>query len=168
MTHWYTADLHFNHENIIRFCNRPFSSVAEMDAFYIKDLQSKVNADDDLWILGDFCIGKQSRDEPYLKSLFDQIPGRKHLIRGNHDKPWIERWGWASRHDLFEITDEGQRIVLCHYPLRSWNGMHRGAWHFFGHVHNHGSNDLRSRNVGVDIMKGAVTAPVMGVVASLL
>ncbi len=24
MTNWYTADLHFNHANIIRHCTRPF------------------------------------------------------------------------------------------------------------------------------------------------
>lgn len=154
--HWYTADLHFNHENIITLCDRPFRSAAEMDAHYVSALRSTVMGDDDLWILGDFCMGKQSRDEPYLRGLFEQIPGRKHLIRGNHDKPWIERFGWASRHDLKEISDGAHRIVMCHYPLRSWNRMHRGSLHYFGHVHCERLNMSRAWNVGVDAIGGRI------------
>ena len=150
MTNWYTADFHFNHDNIIRFCNRPFASTAEMDGHYVSCLQACVAPEDDLWILGDFGWGKEKRDGTYLKGLFDQIPGRKHLIRGNHDKPWMERWGWVSVHDLYEVKDGNQQIVLCHYPLRSWRGMCRGIWHFFGHVHTEYARHGNSWNVGVD------------------
>lgn len=62
MTNWYTADTHFGHENIIRICCRPFTSVAEMDAALIANLQNKVGEEDDLWILGDLVFGKAAKD----------------------------------------------------------------------------------------------------------
>ena len=43
-------------------------------------------------------------------------------------------------------------IVLCHYPMREWNGCYRGAWHLHGHVHgrlNHAPLG-HSMDVGVD------------------
>ena len=35
----YIADLHFGHEKVIGFDNRPFPTVAEMDAEMIKTLE---------------------------------------------------------------------------------------------------------------------------------
>ena len=53
MAHWYTADTHFGHENVMKFCDRPFSSVEEMDAVLIANMCDRVHEDDDLWIIGD-------------------------------------------------------------------------------------------------------------------
>lgn len=57
MTIWYTADTHFAHENVIKFCGRPFSSVEEMDAILIANMCARVREGDDLWIIGDFDFG---------------------------------------------------------------------------------------------------------------
>lgn len=42
MTYWYTADLHIGHTNIIRYCNRPFSSVEEMNERLLQNLHAEV------------------------------------------------------------------------------------------------------------------------------
>lgn len=57
MTIWYTADTHFGHENIIRFCNRPSSSISRMDAALLENMWKLVKPDDYPWILGDFAFG---------------------------------------------------------------------------------------------------------------
>lgn len=75
MAHWYTADTHFGHDNILGLCKRPFVSVHEMDAAMIVNLAISVQPDDDLWIVGDFGHGRRSGQEGYLQGLFDKIPG---------------------------------------------------------------------------------------------
>ena len=54
---WFTADFHLGHQNIIRYCNRPFHSTSEMDEAILGNLNSLVRQDDVLYFLGDFCMG---------------------------------------------------------------------------------------------------------------
>ncbi|WP_102227272.1 metallophosphoesterase, partial [Acidimangrovimonas sediminis] len=106
-----------------------------------------VGDDDDLWILGDFAFGKA---EDQLSGWFHQLPGRKHLIIGNHDDEAIISLPWASVADLTEIRDGDQALVLCHYPMITWKGARRGALQLFGHVHDQWKGSRNSINVGVD------------------
>jgi calcineurin-like phosphoesterase family protein len=46
---WSTADFHFGHSNIIRYCNRPFRSVEEMDQTILDRLNASVKANDILY-----------------------------------------------------------------------------------------------------------------------
>lgn len=78
----YTADLHFGHKNIIAFDKRPFANVNEMDKTLIKLWNERVQKDDDVYILGDFCYKSDNEPSWYLK----QLKGKKHLILGNNDK----------------------------------------------------------------------------------
>ncbi|MYM56978.1 metallophosphoesterase [Thalassovita mangrovi] len=152
MSHWFTADPHFGHENVIRFCNRPFSSVEEMDAHILKAYQARVLLDDDLWILGDFTAGKTTNEgREKLRDLFSRIPGRRHLITGNHDRPWIRELPWDSVRDMADILIDGQRLFLFHYPMITFPGARRGALQLFGHVHNNWPGSRNSVNVGVDL-----------------
>ena len=50
---FFTADTHFGHNNVIRFCNRPFSSAAEMDEVMIRNWNARVTGGDTVYILGD-------------------------------------------------------------------------------------------------------------------
>lgn len=50
---YFTADTHFGHENIIKFCDRPFASVEEMDETLIANWNGRVRANDTVFILGD-------------------------------------------------------------------------------------------------------------------
>ena len=113
MANWYTADLHLNHANIIRHCSRPFASAEEMDREILHRMQC-VEEDDDLWILGDFAFARNADSKRYVAELFEAIPGKKHLVRGNHDHKSTLNLPWASVGDLVEIKDQEQVLVLCH------------------------------------------------------
>lgn len=151
MTNFYTADPHFGHESVIKFCGRPFGSVDEMDATILQNYQRAMSRSDDLWIIGDFAFAKEPEKEK-LRKMLRSIPGRKHLVTGNHDRPWVRRLTeWSSVHDFIEIKEDGQRISLCHYPLLTWPGIRHGALHLFGHVHNNWQGSKGAINVGVDV-----------------
>ena len=77
----YISDLHFGHANVIRFDDRPFSDVAAMEDALIQNWNSVTDQNDTVYILGDFCWGKE--DE--WKRILPQLKGNKVLIRGNHD-----------------------------------------------------------------------------------
>lgn len=149
------ADTHFGHANIIRHCNRPFSSVEEMDEALIANWNSVVSPDDDVYIVGDFAY-KVEHPERYA----DMLNGRKHLITGNHDRKNLKdpefRKRFVEIRDMLTIKHDGKSIVLCHYPLVEWDGMYRGAYHFFGHIHN-------NENQAQKIMRGIAGAYNVGV-----
>ena len=148
---YFTADPHFGHANIMRFCQRPFEDVAAMDAHILASYQAVLRSDDDLWIIGDFAFAK-SDEAPRLERLLASIPGRTHLVRGNHDRPWMTRLsGWASVQDMVELKQDGQRLTLCHYPMITFPGARHGALQLFGHVHQNWPGSRNSVNVGVDL-----------------
>lgn len=149
--HFYTADPHFFHQNILKYCARPFRSVEEMNRIILNNYRSTVGPDDDLWILGDVAVVHFDQAS-HLTSMLHEIPGRKHPICGNHDKPWVQGLDiWTSVHDLVEITDQGTRVSLCHYPMLTWPGARRGAIQLFGHVHSNWRGSRNSVNAGVDV-----------------
>ncbi len=122
---WFTSDHHFDHTNAaIKF--RGYSSVEEMNEELIKKWNSVIKPKDTVWHLGDFNFGQFD----FLKML----NGHKFLVKGNHDKSVSKDWDgvYSSYH---EIKRYKTRIVMCHYPLKSWNGMHKGSIHLFGHSH---------------------------------
>lgn len=150
MTNWYTADPHFNHASIIKFCDRPFSDVSQMDQTILRNLEACVGWDDDLYIVGDFSFGGES-SRSYVQNCFNRIPGKKHLIIGNHDTKATLSLGWTSVQIIAEIKDGEQSLVLCHYPMITFNGARRGALQIFGHVHGNWQGSRNAVNVGVDV-----------------
>ena len=157
--HWFTADTHFSHDRIIGFCGRPFSNTASMDAHLLAECRARVGPDDDLWVLGDFTAGRSSdaqrRD---VRGLFHALPGRRHLIRGNHDEIWVCDLPWDSVAETADIVVDKQRLFLCHYPMITWPGArHRGV-QLFGHVHNNWRGSRNAVNVGVDVWNFAPVA----------
>lgn len=151
---FFTADTHFFHKNIIRYCNRkdehgvPMYSVDQMNERLIKRWNAKVPTDGVVFHMGDVSMTARPSD---LAEVLSRLNGTKYLVIGNHEKDALQkeflRNQWAGIYDIAEITvedeeigEDGQRIFMCHYPMIVWNGSHRGAWQLFGHVHGGLSN----------------------------
>lgn len=130
---FYIADTHFGHRNIIRYDNRPFFTVEEMNKTLIDRWNEVVGIEDTVYILGDFSWYGESK----TIEILGKLTGRKTLIKGNHDKvsPGFYQL-FTGVCDYLEITDNGTHVVLNHYPLVFWNGQFRDSVHLYGHVHN--------------------------------
>ena len=137
---YYTADLHFGHVNCIKHDGRPFTSRDEMDRILIENWNSRVTNNDDIYIVGDMIYKSDKSPEWYLK----QLKGRKYLIIGNHDKDILNSAEatkyFESIEKMMPVTDRGRQIQVCHFPMIEWNGMFRGSYHIFAHIHNN-TND---------------------------
>lgn len=145
-TIWFTADTHFGDHRTLNIDKRGFDSVPAMDAALIAGWNARVAPDDVIWHLGD--VARRLGDVP---GLLAGLNGIKHLIRGNNDDAAIaDVAGWASVRDYAEITIDDRFLVLCHYPLRSWNRQHRGAINLHGHSHGRLKPMPRQFDVGVD------------------
>lgn len=142
-----TADTHFGHGGALGLFGRRHPSVAAMDAALIAAWNAVVGPNDEVWHLGDFAV----RQTPArVAILLAALAGTKHLITGNNDGPATTQAGWASVSAYAEREVDGQRIVLCHYPFRSWRDMGRGGWNLHGHSHGKLAPMRRQRDVGVD------------------
>ena len=129
--------MHFGHTNILKYCNRPFNTIQDMDRALIKNWNDRVAPNDVVYHLGDFAFASPARISDLL---FRALHGRIRLIRGNHDR-WIK--GFKNENpskvewirDYYEIKDLPERIILFHYPIGSWNKAHHGSIHLHGHSH---------------------------------
>lgn len=147
MNTWFTADTHFGHANIIKYCNRPFANSVEMDKALIANWNARVGKNDLIYHVGDFCFQDFDR-------YFNQLNGLKIFVKGNHDRnAWQNRDRFYSHSDSYrEICVNGQDITLCHYAMRVWNKSHYGSWNLYGHSHGSLPDDPHARaiDIGVD------------------
>lgn len=155
---YFTSDLHLGHANVIRHCDRPFSSTEEMDEVLIRNWNSRVTNNDTVYILGDLMFRNQKPPEEYLR----QLKGKKHLIIGNHDRDWMKKCDlskyFLSVEKMNFLSDGKHQMTLCHYPMMSWPHVAR-CYMVFGHIHNNTDADywplIRENplmlNAGVDV-----------------
>jgi Predicted phosphoesterase or phosphohydrolase len=134
-----TSDLHYGHENIIRYCDRPFETIQEMNDKLIENWNKTVCEGDLVFILGDFCFGSHSQ----WNRLLDELKGKKYLIQGNHDhSAQIPHDKFEKVCDLLTISiydkeeDSFSEILLSHYPFSTWSGINKGVLHCCGHIHS--------------------------------
>lgn len=143
---WFTADTHFGHANIIKYSNRPFKTVDEMNNVLIENINQVVKDNDILYHLGDwsFDTGEEYRHKVKCKNII--------LILGNHDKRLKKSLFKEVHPHRIEIVVNEQSIVLDHYAMKVWNKSHHGAWHLYGHSHGSLPDDPNSLSfdVGVD------------------
>lgn len=85
---FFISDTHFGHANIIRFCNRPFGTIEEMDEALVANWNGKVGGNDTVYFLGDLFF-RASIDR--VRDILGRLKGRKHLIIGNHDSSWMTK-----------------------------------------------------------------------------
>ena len=114
----YISDLHFFHDNLNREMDcRGFASLEEMHAHMIAAWNQTVSPKDEVFILGDFSVGKAEKTNEIVR----QLKGELYLIRGNHDyflkKSTFDhsRFHWIQ--DYAEFHDEGRKVILSHYPV---------------------------------------------------
>lgn len=177
MTIWFTSDTHFYHKAIIKYCNRPVPDnyifdvrdgvdvVAAMNEWLIKRWNEKVKPSDEVYHLGDFAFcGKTRR-----KEIIQRLAGIKYLVRGNHDPDkedfwkdagfeWVKDYYKLMVHDVYQDEEDEtkfhqyhQPIILCHFPILSWDNMAHGSWHLHGHCHGSlPQTKMKRMDAGVD------------------
>jgi calcineurin-like phosphoesterase family protein len=149
MATYFISDTHFGDAPRLRIDRRPFASATEMDRVMVERWNEVVGPDDDIWHLGDFAFGPRRER---IAELLASLNGRKHLLIGNNDEPpTLEQPYWASVQHYAEMVVDGRRLVLCHYPFRTWHDMGQGVINLHGHSHGRLKPATRQYDVGVDV-----------------
>ncbi|AHG49066.1 hydrolase (plasmid) [Rhizobium leguminosarum bv. trifolii CB782] len=144
---YFTSDTHFGDPRVLRIDRRPFSNMSDHDAALISNWNDRVLPDDEIWHLGDFAAKRAG----YAEQLLSKLRGKKHLIIGNNDPAeTTSAIGWSSVQHYAELTIDGQLLILCHYPFRTWNQMGKRSINLHGHSHGRLKPIPRQFDVGVD------------------
>lgn len=158
MAIYFTADTHFGHENIIRYCKRPFHSAAEMNEAIFSAWAGMVCPEDTIYHLGDVAFGSREAVKKIIERV-RHLPGHKYLVPGNHDHRHMDLISTAFEEVLPDLTqvsltprNQGASVsvVLCHYPMMTWNHAFQGSIQLYGHVHNRIRPSRQQCDVGVD------------------
>jgi calcineurin-like phosphoesterase family protein len=171
---WFTSDLHLGHLNILRYCPRPYDTVDDMNADLIARWNAHVADTDDVWVLGDLCLGKLD-DSLQLLSLLN---GTIHLLVGNHDRPFRQKGRETSERRYLDAgiatvsygttttTIGDQQVLCCHFPYHGDSHDEHDRYpelrpddrgQYLLHGHQHGIHRMAGRqiDVGVDAWGGA-------------
>ena len=149
---WITSDTHFGHENIIKYCDRPFSCAKEMDEKIRDNWNSIVKPQDKVYHLGDVYFNGSYKESPeYWTEFFRSLNGKKRLILGNHDngkdqvlqKSFQEIYMWRAFGE--------KRLLLTHVPIHQSSIVERWCdLNVHGHIHNTDSPEGPYKNVCVE------------------
>lgn len=148
---YFISDLHFSHQNIIKYCGRPWDNYKGMNAALISKWNSVVTETDEVYVLGDVFLGSHHNE---LHGIMNRLNGTKFLILGNHDllTPWqyIE-CGFRSVHTHLEVEIKDMKINLIHDPAPAC-GVEQCNPHPWLHGHLHGLkiNNPNLFNVSVE------------------
>lgn len=147
---YFTADTHFRHNNIIRFEDRPFLSLEDMEDTIAERWNNTVSDDDTIYIVGDFVFGGYTR----WVEVLEKLNGKKILIEGNHDnskvtKRLLQEGYFQELHEVgIKMKVQGYTLWLSHYPMEI--GIRPSKYSIHGHIHSLPSTLLNQVNVGVD------------------
>ncbi len=133
MNIWFWSDTHLGHWNIVKYANRPFKTLEEMDNTIIKNFNERVGEDDLVFFLGDFCMKTSSEASDAPKKAFDYYRNQlkcKNIIfiKGNHDG----HNNVKSPIESLIIQHGGKRIYVTHDPKYAKEDF---FFNFCGHVH---------------------------------
>jgi len=157
-----TADTHFNHKGIIKFCARPYDNVVQMNEDIIEQWNAIVPMKADVWFLGDFGFDQRGHEDSTqaLSSIFARLSGYKHLVIGNHDQsnPGVLELPWKSKCDLTTIKRNGIKPIACHYPMLTWKNARQNYIMLHGHSHGTLEQAQNGRlDVGWDVFQQPIT-----------
>jgi calcineurin-like phosphoesterase family protein len=152
---WFSSDWHLNHIKTIELSQRPFNSVEEMNDLILFNMFKPLKRGDDFYFLGDL-----SWDKKLIELIYEMAAKKKirfHWILGNHDKKIIKQFigkiktynKYNTVNDMLEVkirNEEGHHVpvILCHYPMLTWNKSHYNSYLLFGHHHKttHGWKEI--------------------------
>ena len=163
---YFTSDTHFGHANIIKYCDRPFATVEEMNEALVKNWNSRVSPSDTVYHLGDFAMG--GKDNLNIRS---RLQGKIVLIRGNHDRSCEQMapYGFSEIYDNLKLEVDGVKLYLAHIahhiadPYAGRNTTEKILpellvpppidfdYFLCGHVHEKWTRHFNTINVGVDV-----------------
>lgn len=155
MTVFFTSDTHFGHENIIRYCDRPFKDTDEMDEAIIARWNETVSPEDTVYHLGDIALGQIAKSLPKVARL----NGYKIAVLGNHDRPFMrmgkpDEYDWFRRYEevfqkvvhwegtLVNIGPDLDTVKVSHFP---YNG---------DHTPEDRHADMRPHDIGTPLIHG--------------
>ena len=168
---WWTSDMHYGHANIIKYCDRPFSNVDDMNDALVDRWNDTVGDNDEVWIIGDLILGNLRCN---LSAHVARLKGTKILVPGNHDVCWQHHRKGPRNvplyHDLGGITHiihDPKPVVLANKPVHISHFPYRidthhdlrylehypadnDGWLLHGHIHEKWRQNGRQINVGVD------------------
>ncbi len=132
---FFIADTHFNDSDIIRYCNRPFKNVEEQTKRLIENWNRMVDAEDEVWVLGDFFLFSDITELDKCMRIKSLLHGKVNLIMGNHDIRSVEQY----REMGFDFVSPYPIIlnnffILSYYPLQLSETT--PYYNVYGHVHN--------------------------------
>lgn len=134
---WFISDTHFFHANIIKYCNRPFASVEEMNEKLIENWNNVVGKDDLVWHLGDFVFGKDKIGRS--KEILSRLNGKVNLVLGNHDLQGHDSIKQYYDAGFNRVYDKPVLInnffILSHEPIQ-WVKDGDPYASIYGHVHD--------------------------------
>jgi len=163
---WLFSDPHFDHENITRYCDRPFRSVSEMNNVILDNWRRCIADDDLVFFLGDMCFGRGARSARWWLS---QLSGRKVYIKGSHDKgirpTSVLGDGVVSIGLSAIIVTDTLSVLVVHEPSPLFIPYWWRGWVVHGHVHNNKPYIYKRRflaggrvNVSADVIEFAPVA----------
>lgn len=154
MQYWFTADEHYAHWNINKFCNRGFKDLHTMHKALRDNFNSVVGKRDITCHLGDFSL-ETDYNQVYTKYI-QPLNGLHYFLKGSHDT-WLKREEKSNPPYqypyLIEQSFNEHYIVLCHYCMTTWPRSHWGSIQLFGHSHGRLIKDevgAHQMDVGVD------------------
>ena len=145
------SDTHFGHFNILNYCNRPFTTVYEMNQYMIHQWNNLITSEDTVYHLGDFGFGGKD----YIESIVKQLHGYKILILGNHDKHGLTWFSDVGFDHVYKKPITTGNYILSHQPILN---LSYDIINIHGHIHNSDPTliegyDLDSHlNVSVDVL----------------
>lgn len=147
---WVISDTHFYHQNIIKYCNRPFDNAAQMNDYMMTMWNETVKDGDKVYHLGDVYMGN---NEGNAERLLSSLKGQKRLILGNHDngKDQILQRVF-KKIDIWRMFPEFG-LLLTHVPVHESaldRDMGRELINIHGHIHQNKSPSHNHQNVCVE------------------
>lgn len=152
---YFVSDLHFSHENILKFENEVRSNygsnVEEMNENIIKEWNATISKNDTVYNLGDFFFNVKPEK---MKEIISRLNFKEMIIIiGNHDhKPQLKVFKELNIKTLYAdvIKYNGKKFYLSHYPTLI---NRKNFFNVHGHIHSKNMDTHYHINVGLDNLK---------------